>query len=293
MQILAILLDVVMPVFLVAAIGYAWARKDKPFDPTFVSLLVTVVGTPCLVVDSLSGAGLQLGALGQIALASALCHALALGLGYGVVRAMGQSVPTYLPSLTFSNTGNMGLPLTLFAFGPAGFALSIAYFTIASLANFTLGQAIAAKGISFGELLRMPLIWAIALAITLALTGVALPSFVARAVHIMGGLTVPLMLLSLGYSLAKLKIQSLGRGVVFSLVRLVGGFCIGWTVATLLGLDGLARGVVVTQSSMPSAVYNYMFAARFGNKAEEVAGMVVLSTLLSLVLLPWFLATVM
>jgi predicted permease len=245
------------------------------------------------VVDSLSGAGLQLGALGQIALASALCHGLAMGLGYGVVRAMGQSVPTYLPSLTFSNTGNMGLPLTLFAFGPAGFALSIAYFTIASLANFTVGQAIAAKGISFGELLRMPLIWAIALAITLALTGVALPSFVARAVHIMGGLTVPLMLLSLGYSLAKLKIQSLGRGVAFSLVRLVGGFCIGWTVATLLGLDGLARGVVVTQSSMPSAVYNYMFAARFGNKAEEVAGMVVLSTLLSLVLLPWFLATVM
>ena len=293
MQILAILLDVVMPVFLVAAIGYGWARKGKPFDPTFVSLLVTVVGTPCLVVDSLSGAGLQLGALGQIALASALCHVLAMGLGYGVVRAMGQSVPTYLPSLTFSNTGNMGLPLTLFAFGPAGFALSIAYFTIASLANFTLGQAIAAKGISFGELLRMPLIWAIALAITLALTGVEMPSFVARAVHIMGGLTVPLMLLSLGYSLAKLKIQSLGRGVVFSLVRLVGGFCIGWTVATLLGLDGLARGVVVTQSSMPSAVYNYMFAARFGNKAEEVAGMVVLSTLLSLVLLPWFLATVM
>ena len=293
MQILVILLDVVMPVFLVAAVGYGWARRDKPFDPTFVSLLVTVVGTPCLVVDSLSGAGLQLGALGQIALASALCHALAMGLGYGVVRAMGQSVPTYLPSLTFSNTGNMGLPLTLFAFGPAGFALSIAYFTIASLANFTVGQAIAAKGISFGELLRMPLIWAIALAITLALTGLALPAFVARAVHIMGGLTVPLMLLSLGYSLAKLKIQSLGRGVVFSLVRLVGGFCIGWTVATLLGLDGLARGVVVTQSSMPSAVYNYMFAARFGNKAEEVAGMVVLSTLLSLVLLPWFLATVM
>ena len=178
MQILGILFDVVMPVFLVAAMGYGWARAKKPFDPTFVSLMVTVVGTPCLVIDSLSGAGLQLGALGQIALASALCHGLAMGLGYGLLRAMGQPTPTYLPSLTFSNTGNMGLPLTLFAFGEAGFALSIAYFTIASLANFTVGQAIAAKGISFGELLRMPLIWAIALAITLALTGVALPSFV-------------------------------------------------------------------------------------------------------------------
>ncbi len=293
MQILGILFDVVMPVFLVAAIGYGWARAGKPFDPTFVSLMVTAVGTPCLVIDSLSGAGLQLGALGVIALASAMCHGLAMALGYGLVRATGQSVPTYLPSLTFSNTGNMGLPLTLFAFGPAGFALSIAYFTIASLANFTLGQAIAARGITFAELLRMPLIWAIALAITLALTGLALPAAVSRAVHITGGLTVPLMLLSLGYSLAQLKIQSLRRGVLFSLARLLGGFTIGWLVATLLGLDGLARGVVVTQSSMPSAVYNYMFAARYETGAEEVAGLVILSTLMSLVLLPWFLATVM
>jgi hypothetical protein len=293
MQILGILFDVVMPVFLVAAMGYGWARAKKPFDPTFVSLMVTVVGTPCLVIDSLSGAGLQLGALGQIALASALCHGLAMGLGYGLVKAMGQSVPTYLPSLTFSNTGNMGLPLTLFAFGPAGFALSIAYFTIASLANFTLGQAIAARGITFRELLRMPLVWAIALAIGLALTGLTLPAAVARALHITGGLTVPLMLLSLGYSLAQLKIQSLGRGIIFSLARLVGGFCIGWLVATLLGLEGIARGVVVIQSSMPSAVYNYMFAARYGNREDEVAGLVVLSTLMSLVLLPWFLATVM
>jgi len=187
----------------------------------------------------------------------------------------------------------MGLPLTLFAFGPAGFALSIAYFTIASLANFTLGQAIASRGITLRELLRMPLVWAIALAVALALTGLALPAAVSRALHITGGLTVPLMLLSLGYSLAGLKIQSLGRGIVFALVRLVGGFCIGWTVATLLGLDGLARGVVVTQSSMPSAVYNYMFAARYGTGAEEVAGLVILSTLLSLALLPLFLATVM
>ncbi len=293
MQILGILFDVVMPVFLVAAIGYGWARAGKPFDPTFVSLMVTAVGTPCLVIDSLSGAGLQLGALGVIALASAICHGLAMALGYGLVRATGQSVQTYLPSLTFSNTGNMGLPLTLFAFGPVGFALSIAYFTIASLANFTLGQAIAARGITFRELLRMPLIWAIALAITLALTGLALPAAVSRAVHITGGLTVPLMLLSLGYSLAQLKIQSLKRGVLFSLARLLGGFAIGWLVATLLGLDGLARGVVVTQSSMPSAVYNYMFAARYETGAEEVAGLVILSTLMSLALLPWFLATVM
>ena len=293
MQIFSILIDVVAPVFLVAAIGYAWARMDKPFDPTFVSLVVTMVGTPCLVIDSLTTSGLQASALGRMALAGALCHGLALALGFVVVRTMRAPSPIYLPALTFANTGNMGLPLTLFAFGPTGLALSIAYFTIASLANFTVGQAIAAKGIAVRDLLKMPLIWAILVAMILAATGATLPAAVARALHITGGLTVPLMLLSLGYSLAKLRITSLGRGVVFSLIRLIGGFGIGWLVATLLGLDGVARGVVVAQSSMPSAVYNYMFAARYNNGPEEVAGLVVLSTLLSLLLLPAFLWTVM
>ena len=293
MQIFSILIEVVVPVFLVAAVGYVWARRDKPFDPGFVALVVTLVGTPCLVIDSLTTSGLQPSALGAIALAATLCHGIALALGWVVVRALRQPANVYLPALVFSNTGNMGLPLTLFAFGQTGLAFSIAYFTIASLANFTVGQAIAARGIAVGDLLRMPLIWAILLAMILAATGWTLPATVTRAVHILSGLTVPLMLLSLGYSLAKLKISSLTRGMIFSLVRIVGGFAIGWGVATLLGLDGLARGVVVTQSSMPSAVYNYMFASRYGNGPEEVAGLVVLSTLLSLVFLPWFLSTVM
>jgi predicted permease len=293
MQIFAILIDVVVPVFLVAAVGYIWARRGKPFDPTFVAMLVTLVGTPCLVIDSLTTSGLQPAALGSISLAAALCHSHALALGYGAVRLLRQPANVYLPALVFANTGNMGLPLTLFAFGQTGLALSIAYFTIASLANFTLGQAIAAKGIALGDMLRMPLIWAIVVAMILAATGWTLPATISRAVHILGGLTVPLMLLSLGYSLAKLKITSLSRGVIFSLVRLLGGFAIGWGVASLLGLEGLARGVVVTQSCMPAAVYNYMFASRYGNGPEEVAGLVVLSTLLSLLLLPWFLSTVM
>ncbi len=293
MQILSILIDVVVPVFLVAAVGYAWAKRDKPFDPTFVSLMVTVVGTPCLVIDSISKSNLQPSALGTMALAAVLCHFAALGVGYVVLKILRQPMNVYLPSMTFANTGNMGLPLTLFAFGEAGLALSIGYFTLASLLNFGLGQAIASKNFSPMAILKMPLVWAILLAMVLVTTGLHLPRTIERAMGILGGLTVPLMLVSLGFSLARLKIASLKRGVILSLVRLLGGFAIGWAVGWALGLEGLALGVVVTQSSMPSAVYNYMFAARFGNAEEEVAGMVILSTLLSLIFLPWFLSTVM
>ena len=293
MQLFSILIDVVGPVFLVAFVGYVWSRRGAPFDPRFIALMVTSVATPSMVVDSLSTSGLQTGALGAIALASLLCHALSLGAGWLFVRAVGQPTTVFVPALTFPNTGNMGLPLGMFAFGPPGLALSIGYYAVASLLQFTVGQSIAAKEIDPRALLKMPLIWAIAFGLFLALTGLQLPSVASRGLHILGGLMVPLMLLSLGYSLARLKFSSLGRGVMFSTARLFGGFAIGWLVATVLGLDGLARGVVVVQSSMPSAVYNYMFAERFGNQPEEVAGVVVVSTLMAIPLLPVFMSTVM
>ena len=293
MQLFSILIDVVGPVFLVALVGYIWSRRGAPFDPRFIALLVTSVATPSMVIDSLSTSGLQTGALGAIALASLLCHALSLGAGWLFVRAVGQPTTVFVPALTFPNTGNMGLPLGMFAFGPPGLALSIGYYAVASLLQFTVGQSIAAKEIDPRALLKMPLIWAIAFGLFLALTGLQLPSVASRGLHILGGLMVPLMLLSLGYSLARLKFSSLGRGVMFSTARLFGGFAIGWLVATVLGLDGLARGVVVVQSSMPSAVYNYMFAERFGNQPEEVAGVVVVSTLMAIPLLPVFMSTVM
>ena len=292
MQLLSILVDVVGPVFLVALAGYVWARRGAPFDPRFVSLLVTTVGTPALVIDNLTHSRLDLSVLGLIALACVVGHALSLGFGWLFLKAVRQPVSVYLPALAFPNSGNMGLPLGLFAFGETGLALAIAWYATASLMQFTVGQAIAAGGMNPRALLRLPVVWAIVIAIGLAASGVELPRVAGSALHILGGLMVPLMLLSLGYSLAKLKTASFGRAAMFSLARLFGGFAIGWAVATLFGLDGAARGVVVAQSSMPSAVFNYMFAEKYNNRPEEVAGVVVISTFLSVPLLPLFLATV-
>ena len=290
MQAVAILIDVVGPIFLIALVGFIWARRGSAFDTRFVSMLVTNVGTPCLVIDNLTHANLALGALGQIALGSVLCHAIALAAGYAFVRALREPITVYLPALAFPNSGNMGLPMALFAFGEVGLALAIAFYATASLIQFTVGQSIAAGGMSPGALLRLPLVWAILAALALAVIGVKLPAIADRAVHIMAGLMVPLMILSLGYSLASLKTGSLRRATVFAVARLIGGFAIGLLVAWMLGLEGAARGVVVVQSAMPSAVFNYMFAERYGNRPEEVAGVVVVSTFLSVATLPVFLS---
>lgn len=293
MQILQILFDVVAPVFLVAFVGYLWARSGQKLDAAFVAVMVNTVATPCLILDTLVRTGVKASALSLMAGAAAAVMSITLLLGWLLLKAMNESVRTYLPAMTWSNAGNMGLPLSLFAFGEQGLSLAIAFFTISSLSNYTVGQGIAAGGISFREIIRMPIVYAIGLALVLIATGLQMPLFAGRAVQLLGGIAVPLMLLSLGYSLASLKITSLRTAVLLSFARLLGGFAIGWAVAWLFGLEGVARGVVVIQSAMPAAVLNHLFAARYGNNPQEVAGLVVISTTLAMFLLPVFLWTVM
>lgn len=293
MQVLQVIFNVVAPVFLIVAVGYAWARARKPYDANVITHLVNTVSTPCLVIDMLTRPGLTIPALGEMGLASALCLAFSALMGWGMSRAMGLPARTYVPPLVWSNGGNMGLPLCLFAFGELGLGLAIAWFAVSSVSNYTIGQAIAAGGITFGQVVRMPMTWAILASIAMIATGVQLPTVAQRAVGLLGALTVPLMLLSLGYALASLRVASYHRSVAFSLARLIGGFAIGWLVSLLLGLEGAARGVVVIQSGMPAAVLNYLFAVRYDNDPQEAASIVVISTVFSIVALPLFLLTVM
>jgi predicted permease len=292
-QAFQILLDVVGPVFIIALVGYGWARSGRAFDSGFVALIVNAVSTPCLVLDTLVRSGVSAASLSEMGAASALVLSITAALSFALVRAMGLSVRTYLPSLVWTNGGNMGLPLCLFAFGERGLSLAIACFTVSSVSNYTLGQSLQSGSISVGQVLRMPMVWAIAVALVLILTGARLPLMAERALQLLGAITVPLMLLSLGHALASLSVASFGRNAAFAALRLLGGFVIGWAVAWAMGLEGVARGVLVIQSAMPAAVLNYLFAVRYGNDPQDVAAIVVISTVMSVLALPIFLLTVM
>jgi predicted permease len=287
------LFSIIAPVFACAAIGYAWARAGRPYDSEFVTRLIMNVGAPFLIISSFSDApDLDRAALGSVGLATLGVMALVGALAMVVLRAFRFPARTYLPSVVFPNTGNMGLPLCLFAFGQAGLSLAIVVFLVVATFNFSVGVAIVSGERHPGRLLRMPLLWAAAIAVTLVLTGWRLPVWVANTVHIMGGLTIPLMLLSLGVTLSTLRVEMIGRSLFFALLRYGFGFGAGLVVCRLLGLTGVARGVVILQAAMPPAVFNYMMAERYRRDPEHVAGIVVVSTVLSLAVMPvvlWFL----
>lgn len=280
------ILSVIAPVFLIAGIGFLWAKRGLPFDNTTISSLVMNVGSPCLVFSSLTRIHLEGSAFTNVLMASVGILIGALVLGAGLLMLLRQPMRTFLPSLVHPNTGNMGLPLALMAFGDTGLALGIAYFFVNSVSQYTLGLAISSGRFSPTQLIRQPIIWAVAFALLVREADVAVPEFLANTTQIAGGLVIPAMLLMLGNSLASLKIDGLGIASVIAVARLVLGFGLGLAMISLLNLEGDVAGVVIMQATMPAAVFNYVFAERYGQQPEKVAAVILVSTVISFLTLP-------
>ncbi len=283
---IAVLVPVLVPVFLAVAVGFGWARFRLPFDRDFVTRIVTLVGTPCLAFSAITQFEGDLLALGEIALAAVLAIALFAAIGAAGLRLAGQPVTGLLPSLMLPNAGNMGLPVCLFAFGPDGLSLAFGFAAVVIAGHFTVGVMLASGRADWLELARTPVIWSLVVAVLFLVFDRPVPDWLANAAQLLGGLTIPLMLLSLGVSLASLKVRLLRLSLVLALFRLGMGAGVGLMIGSVLGLGPVAAGVVALQSAMPTAVYNYLMAARYGGPDDAVAGTVVVSTVLSLITLP-------
>lgn len=293
MNLLSSLAPVVTPVFLIALGGYIWARTRQPFDHVLITRLVTLIGAPSLVFSTLTGMTLSLDAIARVGAAALACLFAAGAVGAATLRLAGMPLRVYLPALTFPNVGNIGLPVCLFAFGREGMALAMVYFAVTTLAQFTLGPAIAAGRINIKSLLKVPFIHAVIAAGAVLALGLAVPQWLSNTLNLLSGITIPLMLMSLGVALAELRAAHFGRAAALSAMRIGLGVACGFAAAAAFGLDGASRGVVVIESSMPAAVFNYLFARMHGNRPDEVAGIILVSTLMAVVTLPLILAAVM
>jgi predicted permease len=287
------LVAVIAPILICAGLGYGWARKGIAYPVDFVTRLVMNIGAPCLIISSFSQSDIELAKMAEIAAAGVVILLIMLVVGVGLIRVMRLQASTFLPSLLFPNIGNMGLPLCLFAFGDTGLALGLTIFLLIFALQMSLGIMLVAGRGNLTGLLKQPVLWATAFALMLVGTGWSLPAWLINTTGILGGATIPLMLITLGVSLAQLKVARWRHSLLFSLLRVLGGFGLAVLVASLFGLQGIERGVLILQFSMPVAVFNYLLALRYEREPGEVAGMVVLSTLLAFVLLPFIVSFVL
>ncbi|MDF2365719.1 AEC family transporter [Sneathiella sp.] len=281
-----ILLNIIAPVVITAGIGFFWAKTGRAFHTETVTGLVTNVGSPMLIFSTLVKLDMELGAFLEFAMFAAVSALAFCLIGVTALKLSSLNIRNYLPGLMFPNTGNMGLPLCFFAFGEAGLALAIAVFTVFSTLQFTFGIWLSSGASSPGQLLRTPLIYAVIIGLGLKALAFPVPLWIINTTELIGSLTIPLMILALGVSLASLSVNHIRLATGLSVLRLAMGFAVGYGLAALFGLEGVERGVLILECSMPVAVFNYLFSLRYDRAHSHVAGMVLISTLLSFITLP-------
>lgn len=298
---LRVLMEVLLPVALVAAVGYA-LRLRLQLEQTTLNRVVIYGMNPALIFTSLVAADLSgPGALQMIVLS--VGGSLAVGaIAYVVGRPLGLrggGLSALLLVSMFMNSGNYGLPAARFAFGEDGFALALFYFIAQSVMGQTLGVAVAAAGSAkggpglarevLGRVLRMPQIYALAAALLVRATGFdpAAQSGpllgVFRALALLGEATLPMMLIVLGVQLAGGVVQEEPRLVAAAAVlRLVVSPLVAFGLGRALGVDDLGLAIGVMQAGMPAAVHTTITALEFGSRPSLVVATVVATSLLSL-----------
>ncbi len=293
MNLLLTVFEIVAPVFLLSGIGFTWVKLGFEYRLQFVTRLGVTLAVPSLIFVALMQTEIPGGDLTVFTLAAIAGHVALAAVFWVFVRLSGLEQRTYLSPLIFGNTGNLGLPLCIFAFGQAGLGYAVIFLAVTALFSFTYGIYLVAGRGAFGKVLREPMVWATLLGALFLWRGWETPVFLTNTLDLLGQMAVPLMLITVGVAIARLTTKKLGQAIWLSLLKLVVCFVLGWALAAFIGLDQVAFGVLVLQMCTPVAVTSYLLAERFEADADAVAGMVMVSTLLSVAALPIILAIIL
>jgi hypothetical protein len=286
-------LEIVAPVFILGAVGFAWIKLGFEYRLQFVTQLAMTLSVPCLIFTALMQTDIDPKALADLSLAAVLAYGAVTAVTAVLVRVFSLDMRTFLPPLIFGNTGNLGLPLALFAFGETGLGYAVVVFAVMAVWSFTFGVWVVSGGGSLLKVLREPMVAATLLGALFLWQGWETPRFLTNALELIGQIAIPVMLITLGVAVARLHPGRLGLSVVLSALKLV--ICVGlaWVIGQQFTLDPVAFGVLVLQVGTPVAVTSYMLAEKYGADADAVAGLVVTSTLMAVVALPGVLAAVL
>lgn len=284
------LAGILLPVFCLALVGYFWRRLGFPFEREFVTRMIMNVSGPCLIVDSLSRLTLPIDEFLVMVGSSISMFVITLVCAFVILRAAKLPARSYLPALAIGNNGNLGLPLCLFAFGEAGLGLAVAVYVTNSVGQFTLTPMLQARTSPWQTLATTPVAYGAVIGAAILAGDVALPQWIGTTIGLLGDLMIPLMLLALGNTLGGLHARRLPFALGWGTARIALGFGVAIAVAELFDLQGVARGVLILQGAMPAAVFNYLFAARYDRHPDEVAGIVLMSTVVGALLLPLLVA---
>jgi malate permease and related proteins len=283
------LFEVLFPVFFVVGIGYYLGKNNPKLDTTFITNFAANFGTPAMIIYALTSTGMSFNIFKNY-----FWYYLIAILSFTLIGIIilfflkTKDIIRELPPLIMPNTGNMGLPICLFAYGSQGLGVAAAISTLIILCHFTLGVFLADRKFNINVILNNPPFYAIIISVIFLYFKVELPTFVENTTFLLMYATIFLILMSLGISLTRLKVFSFKKGLFSSVGRVIFGPIIGFIIIRHFNLSGFAAGVLLIQCSMPSAVLNYLIASIYSPKkiVDSVASTIVVSTVMSFITIP-------
>ena len=287
MEIYIKIFEVIFPVFFVIGVGYYLGKKNPKFDTNFITNFAGNIGTPAMIFYTVTTTGITLSIFIHY-----FIYALVMIGGFAIIGLISlyflkKDLSMELPPLILPNTGNMGIPICLFAYGTQGLGVASAIASVIILFHFTLGVFLAKKKFSFDVVVKSPPVYAIIVSVIFLYFQIETPLFLENTTFLLTYATIFLVLMSLGIALTRFKF-SLKDSIILSLCRVILGPLIAFMIIYNLDLSGLAAGVLLIQSAMPSAILNYLVGSMYSPKkvVDSIASTIVLSTLMSFITIP-------
>ena len=282
------LIDVIAPVFFVIGIGYYLGKKNPEINTDFITTFAGNVGTPAMIFYTITTTGVTLSVFTEY-----FIYALIIIGGFSLVGIiflllLKKDFISELPPLILPNTGNMGIPICLFAYGTAGLGVASAIASVIILLHFTLGVLLAKKSFSFEILIKNMPIYGIIISVIFLYFEWDVPGYLENTTFLLTYATIFLVLMSLGIALSRLKVVSWTHASILGAVRVIIGPLIGFGLIKFLNLNGFAAGVLLIQSCMPSAVLTYLVGSMYSERkvVDNVASVIVTSTVMSFITIP-------
>lgn len=282
---LAKILSTLLPVFLITACGTLYGRFRTP-DIRSLNTLNMELFVPLLVFSVMADRQAPLQEYASLALAATL---IVLGSGllvWPLAKMFKLDLRTFLPSMMFNNTGNMGLPLIVLAFGDGALPAAVVLFVIEMLLHFSVGLYMLDPRTPLWRVLRMPIVLASLVGLGINLGEVALPGWLLEAMSMLGGVSIPLMLFALGVRMLEVDFSDWKAGVIGAIACPVSGLVLAWPLIAWLDLAGLQAAALWIFAALPPAVLNYLLAEQYQQEPKKVASLVLIGNLGSLIVMP-------
>ena len=279
------ILSTLLPVFLIAGCGALYGRFRTP-DIRGLNVLNMELFVPMLIFAVLADQQAPLQDYAGLALAATV---VVLGSGivlYPLTRLLNLNPKTFLPPMMFNNSGNMGLPLLVLAFGEAALPAAIVLFIVEMLLHFSVGLYMLDPHTSVLQRLRLPIVFASIAGLTVNLGGIPLPDWLLQALNMLGEVSIPLMLFTLGVRMLDIDFSDWKLGMLGAIACPVSGLLLAWPMILLLDLPDFQIAALWVFAALPPAVLNYMVAEQYQQEPHKVASLVLLSNLGSLVVMP-------